>query len=488
MLGNFVYHNPTSLAFGEDSMSYLSDYLKDKGNTIAFVYGGGSIKRNGIYDQVITVLNQLNKTFVEVCGVMPNPTLAKLNEGVKICRDNKVDYILAVGGGSVVLNQLNKTFVEVCGVMPNPTLAKLNEGVKICRDNKVDYILAVGGGSVIDYAKALGASVYCDEDPWQRYYVENKDCVDKYVPLGCVLTMVGTGSEMNGGAVITNEDTKEKKGHVFESFLYPQFAILNPLFTLTLPHYQMVAGIYDIFSHICEQYFSDEDDNTSDYIAEGLMRSLIHSSRILPHYQMVAGIYDIFSHICEQYFSDEDDNTSDYIAEGLMRSLIHSSRIANKNPNDYQARSNIMWTATWALNTLIQCGKTTDWLVHSLGQAVGGFTDATHGMTLSSITLPYYKLILPFGLAKFKRFAINVWDVDPSDKDDTTIALLGLEQLEDWMNELGLVMTIKELGVNESMIEPMSKHVAHDGGYKELTDQEVINIFKESMNYQKRKD
>ncbi len=394
MLGNFVYHNPTSLVFGEDSMNHLSDYLKDKGNTIAFVYGGGSIKRNGIYDQVITVLNQLNKTFVEVCGVMPNPTLAKLNEGVKICRDNKVDYILAVGGGSV-----------------------------------------------IDYAKALGASVYCDEDPWQRYYVENKDCVDKYVPLGCVLTMVGTGSEMNGGAVITNEDTKEKKGHVFESFLYPQFAILNPLFTLTLPHYQMVAGIYDIFSHICEQYFSDEDDNTSDYIAEG-----------------------------------------------LMRSLIHSSRIANKNPNDYQARSNIMWTATWALNTLIQCGKTTDWLVHSLGQAVGGFTDATHGMTLSAITLPYYKLILPFGLAKFKRFAINVWDVDPSGKDDTTIALLGLERLEDWMNELGLVMTIKELGVNESMIEPMSKHVAHDGGYKELTDQEVINIFKESMNYQKRKD
>lgn len=394
MLGNFVYHNPTSLVFGEDSMNHLSDYLKDKGNTIAFVYGGGSIKRNGIYDQVITVLNQLNKTFVEVCGVMPNPTIAKLNEGVKICRDNKVDYILAVGGGSV-----------------------------------------------IDYAKALGASVYCDEDPWQRYYVENKDCVDKYVPLGCVLTMVGTGSEMNGGAVITNEDTKEKKGHVFESFLYPQFAILNPLFTLTLPHYQMVAGIYDIFSHICEQYFSDEDDNTSDYIAEG-----------------------------------------------LMRSLIHSSRIANKNPNDYQARSNIMWTATWALNTLIQCGKTTDWLVHSLGQAVGGFTDATHGMTLSAITLPYYKLILPFGLAKFKRFAINVWDVDPSGKDDTTIALLGLERLEDWMNELGLVMTIKELGVNESMIEPMSKHVAHDGGYKELTDQEVINIFKESMNYQKRKD
>ena len=394
MLGNFVYHNPTSLVFGEDSMSHLRDYLKDKGNTIAFVYGGGSIKRNGIYDQVITVLNQLNKTFVEVCGVMPNPTLAKLNEGVKICRDNNVDYILAVGGGSV-----------------------------------------------IDYAKALGASVYCDEDPWQRYYVENKDCVDKYVPLGCVLTMVGTGSEMNGGAVITNEDTKEKKGHVFESFLYPQFAILNPLFTLTLPHYQMVAGIYDIFSHICEQYFSDEDDNTSDYIAEG-----------------------------------------------LMRSLIHSSRIANKNPNDYHARSNIMWTATWALNTLIQCGKTTDWLVHSLGQAVGGFTDATHGMTLSAITLPYYKLILPFGLAKFKRFAINVWDVDPSGKDDTTIALLGLERLEDWMNELGLVMTIKELGVNESMIEPMSKHVAHDGGYKELTDQEVINIFKESMNYQKRKD
>ena len=158
------------------------------------------------------------------------------------------------------------------------------------------------------------------------------------VPVGCVLTMVGTGSEMNAGSVITNRASKRKIGHVFaDAAVMPRFSVLDPTYTFTLPHYQMVAGIYDIFNHICEQYFSGEDDNTSDYIAEG-----------------------------------------------LMRSVVHSSRIANKDMRNYEARSNIMWTATWALNTLIACGKSTDWMVHMLGQAVGAYTDATHGMTLAS--------------------------------------------------------------------------------------------------------
>ena len=214
--------------------------------------------------------------------------------------------------------------------------------------------LIYGGGSCCDYAKAVSVSVHCDEDPWEKYYIrfEEPDC--DIVPVGCVLTMVGTGSEMNGGAVITNHEQKLKIGHVFGDQVMPKFAILNPKFTFTLPKRQMVAGIYDIFKHICGQYFSGEDDNTSDYISEA-----------------------------------------------LMKSVIHSSRIAIRNPADYEARSNIMWAATWALNTLVSRGKSTDWMVHMLGQAVGAYTDATHGMTLSAVSLPYYQYIMPYGLSRF---------------------------------------------------------------------------------------
>ncbi|MCI5578499.1 MAG: iron-containing alcohol dehydrogenase, partial [Oscillospiraceae bacterium] len=193
-------------------------------------------------------------------------------------------------------------------------------------------------------------------------------------------------------------------------------------------------------------------------------------------------IYDIFNHICEQYFSGEDDNTSDYIMEGLMKSLIHSSRIAVKNPTNYEARSNIMWTATWALNTLVEKGKTTDWMVHMIGQSVGAYTNATHGMTLSAVSMAYYRYICPFGLAKFKRFAENVWDVDPNGKTDEQIAAEGLDRLEDYMKELGLVMNIRELGVTEDMIDGIAEgSFIMDGGYKVLTKDEVAVILRRSM-------
>ena len=253
--------------------------------------------------------------------------------------------------------------------------------------------------------------------------------------MGCVLTMVGTGSEMNGGAVITNHQQKLKIGHVFGDNVFPKFAILNPTFTFTLPKYQMVAGFYDILNHITEQYFSGQDDNTTDYIAEG-----------------------------------------------LMRSLIHSSRIAVQDPTNYEARSNIMWTATWALNTLIACGKTTDWEVHMLGQAVGAYTDATHGMTLAAVSLPYYRHNLPYGLDKFVRFAKNVWGVDPTGKSDEEVANEGLACMEAWMKELGLVMNITELGANEEMIEGIAKAtLVMEGGYKVLTHEEIVKILKESL-------
>lgn len=389
MLGNFTYCNPTKLYFGDDSLKYLNDELPKYGKNVVLVYGGGSIKKNGLYDDVVSILKN--------CG---------------------------------------KTVSEISGVMPNPTLAKLYEGVEIARKANADLILAVGGGSVCDYSKAVAVSVHCDEDPWEKYYVRFEEPTCRIVPVGCVLTMSGTGSEMNAGSVITNSETKQKIGHVFASEeVMPRFSVLNPKYTLTLPKYQMVAGIYDIFNHICEQYFSGDDDNTSDYISEG-----------------------------------------------LMRSVVHSSRIANGNPQDYEARSNIMWTATWALNTLVAKGKTTDWMVHMLGQAVGGYTNATHGMTLAAVSLAYYRHIMPYGPAKFVRFAKNVWDVNGKGKTDEQIANEGLAAMESWMKELGLVMNISDLGVTGDMIEGIADvTLVMDGGYKVLSRDEIVEVLKESM-------
>lgn len=165
-----------------------------------------------------------------------------------------------------------------------------------------------------------------------------------------------------------------------------------------------------------------------------------------------------------------------------MRSVIYSSRIANKDPQNYEARSNIMWTATWALNTLVSRGKSTDWMVHMLGQSVGAYTDATHGMTLAAVSLPYYRHILPYGLQKFKRFAVNVWDVDPSGKTDEQVAEEGLQAMENWMNELGLVMNISQLGATEDMIEGIADGtLIMPGGYKVLEHDEIVEILKESL-------
>ena len=197
---------------------------------------------------------------------------------------------------------------------------------------------------------------------------------------------------------------------------------------------------------------------------------------------MVAGIYDIFNHICEQYFSDEDDNTSDYLAEGLMRSVIHSSLIANKNPQNYEARSNIMWTATWALNTLIAKGKSTDWMVHMLGQAIGGYTNATHGMTLSAVSLAYYRYLSQFAKPKFKRFAQVVWNVNQPNLSDDEIIEEGFKRMESWMKELGLALKISKLGVKESMIDDIVNLVIPmTSGYKALTKEEIKEVYLKSL-------
>ena len=388
MLGNFTYCNPTKIHFGPDALDSLGGELAKCGKNVLLVYGGGSIKKNGIYDSIIKILE---------------------NSG--------------------------KNVTELGGVMPNPTSDKLIEGVKVARENKIDFILAVGGGSVCDYSKAVSVSVNCDEDPWEKYFIRFEEPTCDIVPVGCVLTMVGTGSEMNGGSVITNHHQKLKIGHVVGGEVFPKFAVLNPEFTFSVPQYQMVSGIYDIMSHILEQYFSGEDDNTSDYIMEG-----------------------------------------------MLRSLIHSADAAVKNPRDYEARSNIMWTATWALNTFVAMGKTTDWEVHMLGQAVAAHTDATHGMTLAAVSMPYYRLIMPYGLKKFARYAKAVWDVRPEGKSDGQIAAEGLDRMEAWMKSIGLVMNITELGANESMLDGIVKStLIMEGGYKVLTQDDVRAILKASL-------
>lgn len=388
MLGNFIYHNPTKLYFGEKALDNLAEELKNYGPRVQLIYGGGSIKSNGIYDQVVAILKAAGKDIFE------DP-----------------------------------------GVMPNPTVEKLHEGCKIARENNVDLLLSVGGGSCCDYAKGVAVSAWYDGDPWEKFYLHQEEPEGRILPVGCVLTMVGTGSEMNGGSVISNPAQKRKIGHVFGAELFPRFSILNPEFTYTLPHYQMIAGFFDIMSHILEQYFSDFDDNTSDYLMEG-----------------------------------------------LLRSLIHSSRIAVKEPSNYEARSNIMWIATWALNTLVAMGKTTDWMVHMIGQSVGAFTDATHGMTLAAVSLPYYRYIMPYGMEKFKRYAVNVWNVRPEGKSDEELAEEGLAAMEAWMKEMGLVLHLAELGVTEDMLDGIAQgSFVMKGGYKVLNHKEIVDILKRSM-------
>ena len=388
MLSDFTYCNPTRLHFGKNAMSALTEELSKYGQTVQLVYGGGSIKRNGIYDQVITALKAAGKTVVE--------------DG---------------------------------GVMPNPTADKLREGVKIAREHSVDFILAVGGGSCADYAKAVSVSVNCADDPWEKYFARFEEPTCEIIPVGVVLTMAGTGSEMNGGSVITNHEQNIKIGHIFSTDVAPKFAIMNPEFTYSLPKYQMVSGIFDIMNHITEQYFSGTDDNTSDYIMEG-----------------------------------------------LMRGLVVASRAAVANPEDYEARSNIMWTATWALNTLVGCAKTQDWEVHMLGQAVSAVTDATHGMTLAAVALPYYRRIMGYGLPKFARFATAVWGIDAAGKTEEELAAAGLDAMESWMREIGCVMNITELGCDDTMLEKLADATfVMEGGYHKLSREEIIAIFRESL-------
>jgi len=384
---DFSYYNPTKIHFGKDSLAKLKDELADYGDTVMLTYGRNAIKSNGLYDQVISILNEAGKKVVELSGVMPNPTYEKLLEGAKLVRDNDVSLILAVGGGSV-----------------------------------------------IDCAKGISVSAYCeDQDPFQKYWVEFQDVANKIVPVASILTMVGTGSEMNGGSVITHDEMKYKAGRVFPVDVYPKFSILNPEYTFTVSQYQMVSGVFDTMSHLMEQYFSDE------------------------------GV-----------------NTSDYLIESLLKSSIANVRVALKDPQDYEARSNIMWNATLALNTLTGLSKTQDWQVHMIEHQLGAYTDCAHGMGLAAVSLPYYRHIYANGIDKFVRFATEIWEVSPEGKTKDEIALEGLDALEQFTKECGIVTSLEELGATKEMLPRIAESTIILGrGYKKLTTEEVEDILEE---------
>ena len=385
---DFTYKNPTTIYFGKKSMENLKAELANYGETIMLAYGKGSIKKMGLYDEVVAILKESGKTIVEIDGIMPNPTYAKVQEGAKLVKDNNVDLILAVGGGSV-----------------------------------------------IDCAKGISVSAYCEEDPWTKYWLQFKPVDNKIVPVASILTLAGTGSEMNGGSVITNDAMKLKMGRVFPAEVNPVFSILNPEFTFTLPKYQMASGIFDMMSHLMEVYFSGEDDVTSDYLIEG-----------------------------------------------LLRSIIHSAKVAVNDPENYEARSNLMWSSTLAMNPLMGLSKPSDWQVHMIEHQLGAYSDCAHGMGLAAISLPYYRAICKYGLDRFARFATQVWGINEEGKTKEELAYAGIDALEAFCKETGIVTNLKELNTTEDMLPKIAESTIILGSYKKLTKDEVLDILKTAYN------
>lgn len=384
----FVFENATKACFGKGCVAeHLPALLAGYGKTVMLVYGGGSIKRNGIYEEVIGILRESGKTVVEFPGIMANPTYAKVLEGAALARDQKVNLILGVGGGSVM-----------------------------------------------DCCKAISLAAKYEGDVWTDFWAKPGIIDFAPLPLGVIVTVAGTGSEMNGGAVITNEETKIKTGRDCPK-CNPKFALLDPTYTYSVPKRQMVSGGFDTLSHIMEIYFSQPDE----------------------------------------------DNVSDDISEALMRSVIRNLRAAIANPEDYTVRSNLMWDATMAENRIIKLGKCTDFECHMMEHQLGAYTDCNHGEGLAVLHPVYYRHIYLDGKAKFKRFAVNVWGIPADGKSDEALALVGVEMLADFIRELGLPTTLRELGVDAQtdLKEIADSCAIVPGSYRKMTHEEILEIFQE---------
>lgn len=385
-MNSFEFQNPTKIIFGEGAIETLARELAPFGQRVLLVYGKGAIRREGIYD---AALNQLKAAGKEV--------------------------------------------FELSGVMPNPTAEKVREGIALCKEHGLDFILAVGGGSVIDCCKAIAVGALLEDDFWEVLF-NRRLTAEKALPLGTVLTMSGTASEMNGTAVITNEEEKRKASFTAAA-VYPRFSILDPTYTYSLPTYQMVSGVCDVLSHLMEQYFSGEDDNVSDELNEA-----------------------------------------------LQRSIIKNARIALENPRDYAARSNIMWGATLALNRIMGCGKGGDWQVHQIEHQIAVFYDVAHGMGLAAITASYLRHILQDALPKLRRYAVNIWGVSEEGMTDGEIALEGIARLEDFFEELGAPISLRELGIEEKIrFDEIAASTNLLGGYRKFTREDVAAVLEASF-------
>lgn len=388
---NFVFENSTKAYFGKKCVSqYLPDLLSQYGSRVVLAYGGGSIKRTGIYDEIMDILKKAGKDVIEFSGIMANPTYDKVLEGA----------------------------AQV-------------------RQHQADLILAVGGGSVMDCCKAVALAAVYDGDIWQDFWAKPGRIDVTPVPLGIVMTTSGTGSEMNGGAVITNEALKIKTGRDYPQ-LNARFALLDPLYTYTVPKKQMISGAFDSFTHMMETYFSTPDE----------------------------------------------DNVSDSLNEALMKSVVRNLRKAIADPEDYEARSNLVWASTMVENRILKLGKQGDFQGHILEHALGAFTDCNHGCGLAVLLPVYYRHIEAAGAKKFARFATEVWGFSPEGKTLAERANDGVEALVSFVKEIGLPTTLRELGMTEDQKDLLPKIaatcVASPGSYKHLDDEEILDIFKDA--------
>ncbi|MEY8420787.1 iron-containing alcohol dehydrogenase [Oscillospiraceae bacterium 44-5] len=385
---NFIFENSTKVIFGKGCVKeYLASLVSDFGDTVMVAYGGGSIKKNGVYDQIMELL---------------------VNAG--------------------------KEVVEFDRIMPNPTYAKVQEGAKLARDHHVGGILAVGGGSVMDCCKAVSLAAVYKGDVWNDFWATPGVIDFDPLPLGMIVTVAGTGSECNGGAVITNEALKVKTGRDYPK-CNARFALMDPTYTFTVPKKQMISGGFDTLSHIMEIYFSGPDE----------------------------------------------ENVSDDLAEALMRGTIRDLRAAVQNTEDYDARSNLMWEATMAENRILKLNKQTDFQCHMMEHQLAAYVDCNHGAGLAVLHPAYYRAICEKGAVKFARFATRVWDIPAGGKSEKELARAGVEALADFIKELGMPSTLRELGVTEETpLEEIANTVPlTPGGYGKLTHKDVLNIFKE---------
>lgn len=382
-MNHFRFHAYTDIRFGEGQIRVLPELLAPYGKKILLVYGGGSIKKNGLYSQVLKLLSDFS-------------------------------------------------VYELSGVEPNPKITSVREGVKLCKEHGIEAVLAVGGGSVIDAAKVIAGGAAYESDPWDLVISPAK--IGAVLPIVTVLTLAATGSEMNKNAVISNMETNEKLGTASHDFI-PKASICDPTYLYTLPSRQTAAGTADIMSHIFEQYFQNEK------------RAFI----------------------------------SDRFAEGLLKACIKYCPIALEEPANYEARANLMWASTQALNGLTSCGKGGAWTCHPIEHELSAYYDITHGVGLAIVTPRWFRYILnDETVGKFCEYGRNVWSI--TEPDAYKCANMAIDATEEFFSECGIPMTLTELGIDDSKFALMAEKAVRFGGlanaYVPLTEEDVVNILK----------